>query len=297
MTYANLQTNKFVTLSSYAEAEAHFNNTKPIRGRTKDNDGVPLRCDRRYHQSYRLLKLNNPTDQTAKPAYAARLYRTDVVTFFHDGSVMLDIGYNSTTTADFASHFLPHGFSCHLFAGKCVLSEHRTKQHYVCKQKVGLALNLTTDPLTNTKRYEVARSTVPPMYVQKVDKKRGAAARKLVKPLLDYCQTLAALGPISMETFQNMRGDNNGPRWGSLVAPTLNYLTDDTNFPKLAATFYSSRSYYQGKHYTPDPICVINDKRAKAEILDAAYRLTDAYYKDLLPYGKVHRKMQFYVTV
>lgn len=79
---------------SYKDAEAFYENTKPIRGRGNQHRPLGARkdIDRFYMvKSYNALTPDNTPDGPP-PIYQCFLYRTPLVTFHPDGRVVLDIG-------------------------------------------------------------------------------------------------------------------------------------------------------------------------------------------------------------
>jgi len=78
------------TLKSYQAIVERFENTKPIRGRSADT--VPL-ARRRDIDRFYIRKVTNPlAGQFGHPIYQCFLYRTPLVTYHPDGSIVLNIG-------------------------------------------------------------------------------------------------------------------------------------------------------------------------------------------------------------
>lgn len=83
-------------LSNYAEALRHWEKTRPWRGHSA-NDPRPL--GQRSHRA-KTIRLGN------NEQVHCTLYRTDVVTFYKDGTVEVDNDYKSRSTDDFISRVL-----------------------------------------------------------------------------------------------------------------------------------------------------------------------------------------------
>ena len=94
-------------LSSYREALAHYEYTKPIAGKGK-NAGIRPLCDTangRRKTQYSIRKKKHPA-AASKQAIECVLYDTPVVTFVEDGTIYIDMSYPSNTTHAFISEIL-----------------------------------------------------------------------------------------------------------------------------------------------------------------------------------------------
>ena len=77
---------------SYKDAEAFYENTKPIRGRGDQHRPLGARKD--IDRFYMVKSHNALAPDDTPPTYQCFLYRTPLVTFYPDGRVVLDIGTN-----------------------------------------------------------------------------------------------------------------------------------------------------------------------------------------------------------
>jgi hypothetical protein len=94
-------------LSSYREALAHYEYTKPIAGKGV-NAGIRPLCDTangRRKAQYSIRKKKHPA-AASKQAIECVLYDTPVVTFIEDGTIYIDMSYPSNTTNAFISEIL-----------------------------------------------------------------------------------------------------------------------------------------------------------------------------------------------
>lgn len=201
-------------IDSFAAAEYHYNNFKPIRGRDIEETGAALGNRRDWgHKS--LHKLDDHT-------YGFRLYNTDVVRIYRDNSIELDLSYPSLTTNKWAEHWL-----CSLVGRWInVNSEHNM---------ISMAEDLVDDDTLKNYRLEVPDSeqrsrlyffsdddmfhiephyrkrwqkvfvkNPAPRYIKLVDKSGAHAARKPLQPFLNYLKMLVA-NPLPYEAAEEMR--------------------------------------------------------------------------------------------
>jgi hypothetical protein len=98
-------------ITTYAEAADYYNTVKPIRG----SNVRPLGA-RRDADKYQMVKGGNPV---FTEYYCARLYDTNVVTFYPDNTIRVKMdGYTTATTLQFISAVL--GISANKTRGSCV---------------------------------------------------------------------------------------------------------------------------------------------------------------------------------
>ena len=105
--------NSYPIIRNYQQAANLYNDTKPLRGRP---DLRPL--DRRSKDAKTQILKHGTT-------YIIRLYRTDIITYFEDGSVFVSTGgYNTQSTAGAITAMSP--LTCWNQKGECVVSNGRT---------------------------------------------------------------------------------------------------------------------------------------------------------------------------
>ena len=107
-----------MTIEMYEKMKEKYENTKPIRGRSVDIRPIG---DRRK-QNETIVKCEyQVVPGEFVTAYAARLYGTDVVTYFPDGSIYLEHGgWITPTTTEFMDEHSPKNpfFNVHRSGGK-----------------------------------------------------------------------------------------------------------------------------------------------------------------------------------
>lgn len=92
-----------MTYWTHAEFKNWWHETKPIRGRAEDVRPI----GERRRDWERIVRVHLP-DNPSEDAYAARLYRTNVVTYYPDGLVELECDQWATpTTAEFIQRYSP----------------------------------------------------------------------------------------------------------------------------------------------------------------------------------------------
>lgn len=157
-------------IPSYARAKEHWDNTKAIRGRSEHADR-PLNA-----RSDRARWIGKRGD-----AYAARLYRTDVVTYHPDETITLYTGgWSSKATAEFMSAVAPV---------RAELFDNRVWAY------VNGGYYVVADSLT-IKRGENGRwQPVAPQVTQyyRLNKERCKALRTSFKPFLEYAEAMFKL--------------------------------------------------------------------------------------------------------
>jgi len=265
-----INTAPLVAIRSFAAAEAHFNNTAPIRGYDKDAEGVPLRRDRKNWRSMRLMK---------RPyGYAARLYHTDVVQWHADGTMRVDASYSSRSTNVFATLYLPYDMFVSSMYGKSVL---RCAQGVFPLVYGEIRLTLCKDD-TKMTAWRVDTASVPTMCYPKLNLKRAAAARKQLAPLMAYLTTLEAMGPLSSEAVHAMYGDHS-----KTYVTYAHDMVDPEKFAAVAARHYRSW-FYRSTGTTANKL----DSNAKVTLTKLFYEMTGCYDTILLDTGTTHPKMR-----
>lgn len=281
--FGQLNTRTFPVLRSYADCEAYYNETAPIRGYSKDAAGVPLRRDRKNHAVMALLRRGDTYGDPYGDRYICRLYRTDVVTFHASGTIVVDATYGSLSTRDFANCFLPYGVRCTSLAGMELVSD--ADGTY----PAGLyPLALRPNKMCHDGAYRVSRDTVPLMGVKKVDRKKTAAPRAAIKPLLEYARAFAAM--IEADGLSSEARDAMKPHetYAYITMNTMDTLAAPENWTSLAANAMKSGWMHRfgGTRYR------LNYEEFAKRVRDAAYTLTGAYYLEPLPVGTVHKHME-----
>jgi hypothetical protein len=153
-----------------------YNAITPIRG---SQDVRPLK--RREH-TRRIVKLNDD-------AYAYVLYSTRVVTCLSDGTIELHLGrWNTPTTREFISEYTPlRVHTCNGILYVC--NVYMDGEHYP---------SLPIDPDQTTffrvddtgKKHLIGKVVA---YKMQVNRERSKKVRELIKPFLDYCDSILTI--------------------------------------------------------------------------------------------------------
>lgn len=267
----HIATHNLATIRDFAACEAYFHNTATIRGFTKEVHGVPLRRDRKNHYTSALHRLKNGE------SYACRLYRSDVVTFYRDGRIRVDLTYHSMSTAVFAESFMPYGLGVQ---SKVLLADREGVYSGAYSP-----LELVRNPQG---AYAVNRDTVPTMGVRRVDRKKTKVPRDLIRPLVAYANTLIACTPdgLTQEAVMAMRVTPT-PYNPHIHQASLEDLTNPELWPELVSREMRTR-YIPSLGETRSFI----DPSFFPRLRDRAYELSGAYYMETLPVGTVHPKME-----
>ena len=177
------------TFDTYESALEHYDNVKPIRGRSPELR--PLGSNRAYTQCQ---IVHNPLVDSV----SAKLYDTECVTIFDNGLIKLNRGYwLSPSTANFIEAVLPTKFGRVNLSRRRMIYTNRTGQEYIIPDD-GLLLQATED----WSSADVIQSKLPDtkLYEYKADRKVMNAIRKNIKPFLD---TVAVMS--SMSTTYDMQ--------------------------------------------------------------------------------------------
>lgn len=160
----------------FNKARDLYNAIKPIRG---SQDVRPLK--RREH-TRRIVKLNDD-------AYAYVLHSTRVVTCLSDGTIELYMyGWNTPTTREFISEYTPlRVYTCNGILHVC--NVYMDGEHYT---------SLPIDPNQTTffrvddmgKVHLVGKVVA---YKMQVNRERSKKVRELIKPFLDYCDSMLTI--------------------------------------------------------------------------------------------------------
>lgn len=179
---------------TYEFMRDRWETTKPIRGRADDIRPIDVRR-RDWEQIVRVPLLSG------EYAYAAKLYNTNVVTYYPDGIVKLAIeGWATPLTAQFMTQWTP----LHLYVNKfknmlwVVLDEKRRvpipndgEVRIWFNEALGKWVNLDEKPLMQ----------------RVVNRKEMKAERDKVRGFMDYCKTMLNLceGVIMKDTWDSLR--------------------------------------------------------------------------------------------
>lgn len=173
----SISSHDLACIASFAQAEKHWADTKPWK--TEDQTWRSLGGRRARHK--RLVKL-------ADGGYACVLYHTAMVTYYPDGSVLLNV-HDSQSSRIFSDYMAPAG---------CVAISHQSCMYWKVNTPQGIQyyrparerLHLQPAPCQT---WEVV-GAMPDMPVErKFDRKLGAATRRALNPYFQWLETTERL--------------------------------------------------------------------------------------------------------
>lgn len=302
--FTALGTHNFAPLHCYSDASVYYNNTESVRGKPKIRHGVPLRRDRSNINTYAVHRINTPVEHRTltnpdAPSFALRLHGTHVVKFYPNGCILVDISYTSTTTNDFASHFLYRRNRCHAttFDSKpiLVLIRPTTRLNYVAKSPLLLRPNPSLEVAAD-EPVIVDPSTIIPMKMRRLNRSLAAKVRNKYRSLFDYATTLNAMGAVPAETVTSMlslRGEGRSHAHARNVLGHMSaeWFMDEENFPFIVSSFYRvSHSHFP---ISSEWLHSLDMTEFKETVLACLYRLEGAYYDEQLPEGVIKKGMRY----
>lgn len=280
-------------ITNFADAERHYNQFNPIRGRTKDVTGAAL-CNRREWRHKSLHKLNNGD------TYGFRLYNTDVVQIHRDNSITIDMGYWSLSTDRWAQVFLQH------LTGKYVWvhSQHRmvymheemvpddvlaTYRYEVkpSEQKDWLYFFSDTETITLTPegdgKYRVVDPS--PRFVKRVNKSGASEARKPLQPFIEYLKIFEST-PLPHDAIRELQGEfTDKYGFGANALRQVAQSPDDQElWPYAAASCHMTRYHWASQHDEP---YMQDIKGIKTELYKNRYEYESLNSYVKLPIGQI----------
>lgn len=166
---------------SYEFYKQKWDNTKPIRGRSVDVR--PIDKYRRYRDWETIEK----RQINGQEVYACHLYDTDVVSYYPDGSIGLQIhSWATPTTADFMSCHSPF-YVCKKYNKIWVYPKgHSVDEAYPIPDKGELKLIMGEDGYYKPEN---------PVKIEKVvvDRTKAKEAREKIKPFIDWARSFNKL--------------------------------------------------------------------------------------------------------
>lgn len=182
-----------MTIEMYEKMKEKYENTKPIRGRSEDIRPIG---DRRKQNETIVKREYQVVPGEFVTAYAARLYVTDVVTYFPDGTIYLNHGgYTTPTTAYFMHNHSPKNpFFNVSRAGNKLWVKLVPDLVYPASLFV-LRTDRTPNIFVPTGERDTPYKFInpPKLFKRGVDRKATAALRKRIKPFMDYAETILKL--------------------------------------------------------------------------------------------------------
>jgi len=179
-------------LESHAQAKQHFENTKPIRGRSTEIR--PLGANRRFSW-YEIVKKQiavdlspeNPLGSLAY-SYAARLYQTDCVEWLPNGDVIVRVNaWKSPTTMGFMTFSLRAYGTVQSYGGKWYFTN-KKGQEYKMPTSKGEEMVLRVD-----EQGFYQPTLVPTEYRYKAKRKELNRIRKVYQDFIEYTKNMLSI--------------------------------------------------------------------------------------------------------
>jgi hypothetical protein len=181
----SISTDDLPRLHSYTDAQRHFNDTKPIRGKP---DIRPL-GDRSKQQH----QITEGTDKRGH-YYAAKYHYTECIKFYESGLVWIDCGVWYTQSTCRLIHHVWGGGSCWSSRGKLWVSVRGGGSYLLSKGGIGIEPSQDHDtPLT------IHNAT--PVYLRTYNKVTTKRIRDHLKPMREYWAALAKMGAERVKMY------------------------------------------------------------------------------------------------
>lgn len=255
----HINTDKFMFFTSYDDVAQYFENTCEVRGYVKKDNGVPLRRDRKNPHQMRVMQKINYSDQTQPPAYAARMYSTDCVTWYADGRVVINAGgWSTQSTAAFIGGVLS-GVYTSIKGGHVVLGV--AGGEVVCHDYVTLRRVASANGIMG---WQADPATCPVVGVVRTDRKIGGVARRALKESgwTDY-----------LKAMRSVVGANE------VAADTLEAMREEGGHAAKLARYARYWRFGSGARLDYD--------RAEKKELRTAYNEAGAYYIEPCEFGRI----------
>ena len=200
-------------IGSFKEAKFEYDNTDPIRGRVEDVR--PLGSNRRY-TDHRIVKNMKSVEEAGNPlgrwqeTYSARLYRTDCVEWFDDGSIEVGTGgWRSPSTQSFINYTLNNRLgTIESLGGKWYFRNYKDSREYYLdgNDKRRLRFEPTGNTIQTNGGMMDAYNVVNPVqeYKYKANRKGLNALRKKYESFIEYGKNMLLIDP---------KIDPNGRDW------------------------------------------------------------------------------------
>lgn len=209
-------------MSNYRDAKKRFDKITPIRG----TDGSERPAANRRNRS---LTLREVVDSDGTKGIALRYYRTDVITFFEDDRILLEV-YPSMSTNRLVNDVLAYNE---------IVSYWQDESIRACFTKVGPAFYLTPS-FVEIKGGTKVLSGHDTIVTPRVDRKAANAAYKEyhIKDFVTWAKTLERLGQL---------GENLTQRTICSISPDkIAALLEQRDFAAVADA--TCARHYSGEH-------------------------------------------------
>ena len=214
-------------IGSFKEAKHKYEDTTPIRGRKEDVR--PLGSVRRY-TDHRIVKNLKSVEEAGNPlgrwqeSYSAKLYRTDCIEWFDDGSIEVGTGgWQSPTTQSFLNYTLQNRLGTfNSFNGKWYFRNYANGMDYYLDgfSKRRLRFEPTGNQVQTNGGMMEAFTVVNPVqeYRYKANRKALNALRRKYKNFIEYGKMMLLMTP---------QVDTDGKSWGQDVLTYSHYRREE----------------------------------------------------------------------
>lgn len=199
-----------MSLDLYKHFQDRYDNTKPIRGRDVECRPISRRT-RDWEQVVKRWSVEDGAlDMEGEWSYGAHLYRTDCVMYMPNGDIHVRTGgWDTPTTAEFISKYLPH-MRCYKKYNKIWVDYQ--SQSYPIDTTVATIFRFNSD----TDTYAV--TDAKPMLQKVIDRTKIKTARDKLEGFRNYAKIMLKLadGWIGEEIVDQWAEPANGNRdyWG-----------------------------------------------------------------------------------
>jgi hypothetical protein len=200
-----------MSLDQYNHFKNKFDNTAPIRGRATEIKPIGQRRRDWEQVVKRWAVEDGALDMEGEWSYGAHLYRTDCVMYMPNGDVHVRTGgWDTPTTADFISRYLPHSMRCYKKYNKIWVDYQ--SQNYPIDTTVATIFRFNKE----TDTYAV--TDAKPMLQKVIDRTKIKEARDKLEGFRNYAKIMLKLadGWIGEEIVDQHAEPVNGNRdyWG-----------------------------------------------------------------------------------
>lgn len=266
-------------VTNYEDAVKHLASIKPIRGTT---DLRPIGDRRKQH-----LTIHEGRENGVHYV-ALRLYSSDVIKYYADKRIEVDVSYNSQSTAAFADYHAAYGRSFFLSNNRicCWVSNGDGTGGSYATRNGHYEFNVKDNGVWELLRHDRVGKV-------KVNRSKAAEVRKLVKPCIQFCESLSKVivpglvddtyHKLKMETAEEVRRKYPQYHYSSYAGLAL---SDDSVAWTHLMLSYASRSYgYNSQTRSYESYYDINMEALKQYIYSALYKDHDALYFEPSPDG------------
>jgi hypothetical protein len=176
-----------MSIKMYNEFKKKYDNTKPIRGRSVECRPISKRTRDWEEVVKRWVVEDGALDMEGEWSYGAHLYRTDCVMYMPNGDIHVRTGgWDTPTTAEFISRWLPYAMRCYKKYNKIWVD--MGSQSYPIDTTVATIFRFDS----NTDTYAV--TDAKPMLQKVIDRTKIKEARAKLEGFRTYAKMMLKLG-------------------------------------------------------------------------------------------------------